>query len=190
MEFPPYRVPSKEEYEAVENMIVDLDVKHFKENVDFGKSYFKPGPFIDVIKFHIPWLAIFFYDVRSCYNCKHFFLLFGILEQVFDAKRLRRHPPKNESVVPLHLKEDPSLFQILAKCAMLAIGDYNSQTKSDYRFVDIEMATWQLVAGTLYHITFQSRNAEKKYQTFEATVLIDMCMREVQRIRIKGSDTW
>ena len=96
---------------------------------------------------------------------------------------MRRHPPINggQSILPFrHLRKDPSSFQILAKCAKLAIGDYNSQTKSGYRFVDIEMATWQLVAGTLNHITFQARNAEKKYETFEATVLIDMCMKEVQ----------
>jgi len=38
MEFPPNQVPTKEELDAVEDMIVDLDVKRFKENVDFGKS--------------------------------------------------------------------------------------------------------------------------------------------------------
>jgi hypothetical protein len=78
----------------------------------------------------------------------------------------------------------------LTECATLAIGDYNSQTKSDYRFVDIEMATSQLVNGTFYNITFQAMNAMKKCETFEATVFFNRRVREVQQIRMKGSDDW
>ena len=55
MEFPPNQVPTKEELDAVEDMIVDLDVKRFKENVDFGKSDFKPGPFTVVNIFPSFW---------------------------------------------------------------------------------------------------------------------------------------
>jgi len=79
----------------------------------------------------------------------------------------------------------------LTECATLAIGDYNSQTKSDYRFVHIEMATSQLVNGTFYNITFQAMNAAtKKCETFEAPVFFNRRVREVQQIRMKGSDDW
>lgn len=105
---------------------------------------------------------------------------------VFDAKN---PPPK--FAFPVHFEEDPSLRLRLTECATLAIGDYNSQTKSDYRFVDIEMATWQLVNGTFYNITFQAMNAAtKKCETFEATVFFNRRVREVQQIRMKGSDDW
>jgi len=53
----------------------------------------------------------------------------------------------------------------------LAIRDYNSQTHSDYQFFDIEMVTWYMVNGIIYEITFQARNADKEYGTFEADVL-------------------
>lgn len=107
----------------------------------------------------------------------------GPFPDVFDAK----NPPKQTR--SLHFEKDPSLFRRLTKCATLAIGDYNSQTKSDYRFVDIQMATSQLVAGAFYNITFQAMNsATKKCETFEATVFIDKWVREVQQVRMKGSD--
>lgn len=82
------------------------------------------------------------------------------------------------------------MYRRLTECATLAIRDYNSQTKSDYQFVNIEMATSELVNGIFYHITFQARNASEKDETFEATVLIKRGVRKVDVIKMKGSDTW
>jgi len=89
-----------------------------------------------------------------------------------------------------NLKKDPSLLRSLTKSATLAIANFNSIKKTNYRFVNIEMAVWQLVNGVLYHITFLARNAEKKLETFEATVFTDRWMRKVRRIVMKSSDVW
>jgi hypothetical protein len=96
-----------------------------------------------------------------------------------------------EAIAIPDFKEDPSQFLLLTKSATLAIQDYNSQTLTDYQFVHIEMVTWQLVNGILYHITFQAMNADKDHATFEATVLNKSgIFRKVKRFRMKGSSTW
>ncbi|GAA0180619.1 hypothetical protein LIER_42262 [Lithospermum erythrorhizon] len=61
---------------------------------------------------------------------------------------------------------------------------------TDYRFVKIQKVVWQRIAGSLYHITFQARNTDKEYRTFQASLYSNECMREVQRLRMKGSSTW
>ena len=82
----------------------------------------------------------------------------------------------------------------LGKCATLAIKDYNSQTESNYQFVQIENVTWQLVGGVRYYITFQAKNAEEECKTFLAAVFITLKVNlkviEVEGIKMKGSSTW
>jgi len=82
------------------------------------------------------------------------------------------------------------MFLSLTKFATLAIRDYNSQNQTDYQFVDIEMVTWYMVNGIIYQITFQARNADKEYGTFETDVLKKQNFRKVKRIGMKGSSTW
>jgi len=90
----------------------------------------------------------------------------------------------------LDFEKDPRQYRRLTQSATLAIADYNSASKKNYRFVNIEMAVRELVNGVIYHITFQARNAEKKCETFEATVLNKRGMRMVAKTRMKGSDFW
>jgi len=110
-------------------------------------------------------------------------------EQVFDAKNLPSPRYGGEAIAIPDFKED---LLLLTKSATLAIQDYNSQTLTDYQFLHIEMVTWQLVNGILYHITFQAMNAaDKEHATFEATVLNKSgIFRKVKRFRMKGSSTW
>ncbi|GAU33640.1 hypothetical protein TSUD_310480 [Trifolium subterraneum] len=109
--------------------------------------------------------------------------------EIFDAECSVKYDISSR---PLKFEDDPSTLDILTKCATLALEDYNSENHSNYRFVNIEMATWKTVAGSLYHITFGSRNAENEneYRCFQATVLEDRLAIHVMRIRMKGRPTW
>jgi len=113
-----------------------------------------------------------------------------VLEQIFDAKHLADDGDPMPGVPVLDFKKDRPLVDMLTKCAKLAIDDYILKMKTDYRFVHFEMAVWQLVNGVFYHITFRARNAEKEYQTFQATLFANRLMREVVKFRMKGSNAW
>ncbi|KAK2385901.1 hypothetical protein QL285_059851 [Trifolium repens] len=111
------------------------------------------------------------------------------LDQIFDAEFVAKY---RTSARPVGFEEDPETLHKLIKCATLAIWDYNSQHKTDYRFVKIEMATWQLAAGNIFNVTFKCKNAKKQnqYTSFQATVYHTKRMRNVKRIRMKESSTW
>ncbi|KAK2449198.1 hypothetical protein QL285_008416 [Trifolium repens] len=86
--------------------------------------------------------------------------------------------------------DDPETIHVLTKCVKLALADYNIQTRTDYRFVNIEMATWELSSVCIFHITFKARNAQNnKFTTFQATTHHNRLMRMVHYIRIKGRST-
>ncbi|KAK2439947.1 hypothetical protein QL285_011411 [Trifolium repens] len=111
------------------------------------------------------------------------------LDQIFDVQFVSKY---STSASPIDLEEEPDTFHKLIKCANLAIWDYNSQHKTDYRFVKIEMATWQLASGNIFNVTFKCKNANKQnqYTSFQATVYHTKRTRNVKRIRMKESSTW
>ncbi|WJX36541.1 hypothetical protein P8452_24406 [Trifolium repens] len=111
------------------------------------------------------------------------------LDQIFDVQFVSKY---STSASPIDLEEEPDTFHKLIKCANLAIWDYNSQHKTDYRFVKIEMATWQLASGNIFNVTFKCKNAKKQnqYTSFQATVYHTKRTRNVKRIRMKESSTW
>ncbi|CAJ2638395.1 unnamed protein product [Trifolium pratense] len=111
------------------------------------------------------------------------------LNQVFDANFSRKY---NVSFKPV-LCDNPWESDRLKKCSALAIANYNMLKGTHYQFVNVEMATYRVVAGTIYHITFKARrNAENENEcsSFQATVFHDKSMREVMYIRKKGSRNW
>ncbi|CAJ2661277.1 unnamed protein product [Trifolium pratense] len=107
--------------------------------------------------------------------------------QVFDADFSRKY---NVSFKPVSYDNDPSESDRLKKCSALAIANYNMLKGTNYQVVNVEMATYDLVAGIVYHITFKARNAENECSSFQATVFHDKYMREVMYIRKKGSRNW
>ncbi|CAJ2633646.1 unnamed protein product [Trifolium pratense] len=108
------------------------------------------------------------------------------LDQIFDADFAMKYCSPSS---PVDYEEDRDM---LLKCAKLAIGDYNTQHHTDYRFVKIEMATFQIASSAIFHVTFKCRNAKinNQYTSFQATVYHNKHTRYVKRIRIKGSSTW
>ncbi|GAU24891.1 hypothetical protein TSUD_116150 [Trifolium subterraneum] len=114
---------------------------------------------------------------------------FATLDEIFDANFARKYRSPSK---PVGFEKDPILLDMLIKCAKLAIGDYNTQHHTDYRFVKIEMATFQLAYSAIFHVTFECRNAKinDQYTSFQATVYHNKHTRNVERIRIKGSSTW
>ncbi|WJX89254.1 hypothetical protein P8452_71267 [Trifolium repens] len=108
--------------------------------------------------------------------------------QVFDAKFSLKY---NVSFKPVFY-DHPSESDMLKKSSALAIANYNMLNGTHYRFVNVKMATYELVAGILYHITFKARNAENENEcsSFQATVYHNRNMREVMCIRKKGSRKW
>ncbi|WJX30394.1 hypothetical protein P8452_18939 [Trifolium repens] len=108
------------------------------------------------------------------------------LDQIFDVQFVAKY---NTPARPVGLEEDPETLHKLIKCANLAIWDYNSQHKTDYRFLNIQMATWQLAPANIFNITFKCKNAKKEnqYTSFQATVYHTKHTRNVKRIRIKES---
>ena len=118
-----------------------------------------------------------------------FFFLVTHPQQIFDVQFVAKY---RTSARPVGLEEDPETLHKLIKCATLAIWDYNSQHKTDYRFLNIEMATWQLASGNIFNVTFKCKNAKKEnqYTSFQATVYQSKRTRNVERIRMKESSTW
>ncbi|WJX80599.1 hypothetical protein P8452_63577 [Trifolium repens] len=112
--------------------------------------------------------------------------LFGNPQQIFDAEFAVKYG--TSARVPF--QRNPDSCDRLIKGAILALADYNKQNRTDYQFVNIEMATWHSVGGTRYYITFAAKNAENEYTSFQATVFYQRYKRQVQHIRMKGSSTW
>ncbi|WJX28120.1 hypothetical protein P8452_16874 [Trifolium repens] len=107
------------------------------------------------------------------------------IDQLFDPE----YATKYGTTTPVDW-DDRETIHDLTKCAKLALADYNIQTRKDYRFVNIEMATWQSSSVCVFHITFKARNAQNnKCTTFQATTHHNRHMRMVKYIRIKGRST-
>ncbi|WJX90779.1 hypothetical protein P8452_72643 [Trifolium repens] len=111
------------------------------------------------------------------------------LDQTFDADFVMKY---STCAKPVDYQEDPILLDMLIKSATLAIRDYNTQHHTDYRFVEIEMATFVMASGPIFHVTFKCMNAEiqNQYTSFQASVWRTKRTRKVLRIRIKESSTW
>ena len=70
----------------------------------------------------------------------------GNPQQTFDADFVMKY---STSAKPVDYEEDPILLDMLIKSATLAIKDYNTQHHTDYRFVEIEMATFVMASGPI-----------------------------------------
>ncbi|KAG9145151.1 hypothetical protein Leryth_008937 [Lithospermum erythrorhizon] len=83
----------------------------------------------------------------------------------------------------LDFKDDRDQYENLKKCAALAIGEYNSNENTNYRFVDIEKVHWQLISGVRYYIIFRARMGGEVVDTFQSIVRTN----RVERKRLKLS---
>jgi cystatin-related protein len=112
------------------------------------------------------------------------------IDQIFDVEFAIKYG--TSARVPF--QQNPDSHDRLIKGAILALRDYNKQNLTNYQFLNIQMATFQLAAATLYYITFAAKNAENENQneftSFQAIVYYQRDKRQVQQIRIKGSSTW
>lgn len=177
-------LPKEEEkfrkmFEAFDREFVDADADSYADELEYAKkNIFEPGI-----------LGLGKTNIFKKKNVFHSGNMLGNIVDVFDAKHLGKPKYGGDLVPILDFKKDP-LVDRLTKCAKLVLDDYNSEKKTNYRFVNFEMAVWQPVAGVLYHITFRARNVEKECNTFQATVFADRLMREVVKFRMKGSVTW
>ncbi|XP_045795287.1 uncharacterized protein LOC123889827 [Trifolium pratense] len=113
---------------------------------------------------------------------------FITLNQVFNANFARKY---NVSFCAVRC-DNPRESDRLKKCSALAIANYNMLKGTHYQFVNVEMATYEIVAGTIYHITFKARNAENENEcsSFQATMFHNKSIRKVMYIRKKGSRNW
>ncbi|GAU22256.1 hypothetical protein TSUD_227920 [Trifolium subterraneum] len=91
------------------------------------------------------------------------------LDQIFDADFARKYCSPSK---PVDFEKDPNLLDMLIKCATLAILDYNTQHHTDYRFVKIEMATFQLASSAIFHVSWASPGAGLGFRSHAVTAVV------------------
>ncbi|WJX23970.1 hypothetical protein P8452_13138 [Trifolium repens] len=73
--------------------------------------------------------------------------------------------------------DDPETIHVLTKCVKLALADYNIQTRTDYRFVNIEMATWELSSDQReeHWVFWQSQRADLGFGSHAVIAVVLFC---------------